>query len=103
MKSKSGEAVNVFYCRGAYSTFRLKKADQKAPTEVLVLQRISEHRAKRRQADEGGGGGGGKKAKGARLSVEAALITSEAESSMTPSGSKGDRRAQRDFLSLQTA
>ena len=102
MKSKSGEAVNVFYGRGAYSTFRLKKADQKAPTEVLVLQRIREHREQKRQADDDGGGGG-KKAKGARLSVEAALITSEAESSMAPSGSKGDRRAQRDFPSLQTA
>ena len=69
---------------------------------MLVLQRIREHREQKRQADDDGGGGG-KKAKGARLSVEAALITSEAESSMTPSGSKGDRRAQRDFPSLQTA
>ena len=30
-------------------------------------------------------------------------MASKAESSMTPSGSKGDRRAQRDFPSLQTA
>ena len=50
---------------------------------MLVLQRIREHREQKRQADDDGGGGG-KKAKGARLSVEAALITSEAESSMAP-------------------
>ena len=96
--------IDIFYGRGSASKLRLRNEDKKStPTEELVLKRISEHRAKRRQADEGGGGGGGKKAKGARLSVEAAFITSEAESSMAPSGSKGDRRAQRDFPSLQTA
>ena len=86
---KAQKAVNVFYGDGFHSTFTLKKEDQTtAPTEQLVLQRIAEHRdAKRKQQDDDKGGGGGKKAKGSRLAAEAAAVTSEAESSMSPSGS----------------
>ena len=101
---KAQKAVNVFYGEGFHSTFRLKKEDQKtAPTEQLVLQRIAEHRdAKRKQQDDDEGGGGGKKAKGSRLAAEAAAVTSEAESSMSPSGSKEDRRVQTTFPHLST-
>ena len=99
-----GDAIDVFYGRGRDSKFQLKKADKKtAPTEQLVLQRIAEHRdAKRKQQDDDGGGGGGKKAKGRRLAAEAAAVTSEAESSMSPSGSKEDRRVQTTFPHLST-
>ena len=101
---KAQKAVNVFYGEGFHSTFRLKKEDQKtAPTEQLVLQRIAEHRdAKRKQQDDDEGRGGGKKAKGTRLAAEAAAVTSGAESSMSPSGSKEDRRVQRTFPHLST-
>ena len=99
-----GAAINVMYGKGWDATFRLKKDDQKtAPTEQLVLQRIAEHRdAKRKQQDDDEGGGGGKKAKGSRLAAEAAAVTSEAESSMSPSGSKEDRRVQTTFPHLST-
>ena len=92
LKAKDG-AIDVFYGHGSASRFQLKKADKKtAPTEQLVLQRIAEHRdAKRKQQDDDEGGGGGKKAKGSRLAAEAAAVTSEAESSMSPSGSKEKR------------
>ena len=88
-----GAAIFVMYGKGWHATFRLKKDDQKtAPTEQLVLQRIAEHRdTKRKQQDDDEGGGGGKKAKGSRFAVEAAAVTSEAESSMSPSGSKEKR------------
>ena len=101
---KAQKAVNVFYGKGFNSTFTLKKEDQTtAPTEQLVLQRIAEHRdAKRKQQDDDEGGGGGKKAKGTRLAAEAAAVTSEAESSMSPSGSKEDRRVQTTFPHLST-
>ena len=101
---KAQKAVNVFYGKGFNSTFTLKKEDQKtAPTEQLVLQRIAEHRdAKRKQQDDDEGGGGGKKAKGSRFAAEAAAVTSEAESSMSPSGSKEDRRVQTTFPHLST-
>ena len=101
---KAQKAVNVFYGKGFNSTFTLKKEDQTtAPTEQLVLQRIAEHRdAKRKQQDDDEGGGGGKKAKGSRLAAEAAAVTSEAESSMSPSGSKEDRRVQTTFPHLST-
>jgi hypothetical protein len=80
------------YGKGWDATFILKKDDQKAPTEQLVLQRIAEHRdTKRKQQDDDEGGGGGKKAKGRRLAAEAPAVTSEAESSMSPSGSKEKR------------
>ena len=102
MKDK-GAAINVMYGKGWDATFRLKKDDQKAPTEELVLQRIAEHRdTKRKQQDDDEGGGGGKKAKGSRFAAEAAAVTSEAESSMSPSGSKEDRRVQRTFPDLST-
>ena len=99
-----GAAINVMYGKGWHATFRLKKDDQKtAPTEQLVLQRIAEHRdTKRKQQDDDEGGGGGKKAKGSRLAAEAAAVTSEAESSMSPSGSKEDRRVQTTFPHLST-
>ena len=99
----SNNAIDVFYGRGGDSKFQLKKEDKKVPpTEQLVLQRICEHRReKRRQRAEGGGGG--KKAKGARLSAEAASVASEAESSMKPSGSKEERRVQTKFPHLHTA
>ena len=101
---KAQKAVKVFYGKGFNSTFTLKKEDQTtAPTEQLVLQRIAEHRdAKRKQQDDDEGGGGGKKAKGRRLAAEAAAVTSEAESSMSPSGSKEDRRVQTTFPHLST-
>ena len=100
----NGGAVDVYYGEGGHAKFQLKKADKKtAPTEELVLQRIAEHRdAKRKQQDDDEGGGGGKKAKGTRLAAEAAAVTSEAESSMSPSGSKEDRRVQRTFPDLST-
>ena len=100
----NGGAVDVYYCKGGHAKFQLKKADKKtAPTEQLVLQRIAEHRdAKRKQQDDDEGGGGGKKAKGSRLAAEAAAVTSEAESSMSPSGSKEDRRVQTTFPHLST-
>ena len=103
LKAKDG-AIDVFYGHGSASRFQLKKADKKtAPTEQLVLQRIAEHRdAKRKQQDDDEGGGGGKKAKGSRLAAEAAAVTSEAESSMSPSGSKEDRRVQTTFPHLST-
>ena len=103
LKAKDG-AIDVFYGHGSASRFQLKKADKKtAPTEQLVLQRIAEHRdAKRKQQDDDEGGGGGKKAKGTRLAAEAAAVTSEAESSMSPSGSKEDRRVQTTFPHLST-
>jgi hypothetical protein len=99
-----GAAIFVMYGKGWHATFRLKKDDQKtAPTEQLVLQRIAEHRdTKRKQQDDDEGGGGGKKAKGSRFAVEAAAVTSEAESSMSPSGSKEDRRVQTTFPHLST-
>ena len=100
----NGGAVDVYYGKGGHAKFQLKKADKKtAPTEELVLQRIAEHRdAKRKQQDDDEGGGGGKKAKGRRLAAEAAAVTSEAVSSMSPSGSKEDRRVQRTFPHLST-
>ena len=100
----NGGAVDVYYGEGGHAKFQLKKADKKtAPTEELVLQRIAEHRdAKRKQQDDDEGGGGGKKAKGSRLAAEAAAVTSEAESSMSPSGSKEDRRVQTTFPHLST-
>ena len=100
----NGGVVDVYYGEGGHAKFQLKKADKKtAPTEELVLQRIAEHRdAKRKQQDDDEGGGGGKKAKGTRLAAEAAAVTSEAESSMSPSGSKEDRRVQRTFPDLST-
>ena len=99
----NGGAVDVYYGKGGHAKFQLKKADKTAPTEQLVLQRIAEHRdAKRKQQDDDEGGGGGKKAKGSRLAAEAAAVTSEAESSMSPSGSKEDRRVQRTFPHLST-
>ena len=100
----NGGAVDVYYGKGGHAKFQLKKADKKtAPTEELVLQRIAEHRdAKRKQQDDDEGGGGGKKAKGSRLAAEAAAVTSEAESSMSPSGSKEDRRVQTTFPHLST-
>ena len=87
-----------------HSRFKLKKSDQKtAPTEQLVLQRIAEHRdAKRKQQDDDEGGGGGKKAKGMRLAAEAAAVTSEAVSSMSPSTSKAGRRVQTTSPHLST-
>ena len=101
---KAQKAVNVFYGEGFHSTFTLKKEDQTtAPTEQLVLQRIAEHRdAKRKQQDDDEGRGGGKTAKWTRLAVEAAAVTSGAESSMSPSGSKEDRRVQTTFPHLST-
>ena len=101
---KAQKAVNVFYGEGFHSTFTLKKEDQTtAPTEQLVLQRIAEHRdAKRKQQDDDEGGGGGKTAKWTRLAAEAAAVTSGAESSMSPSGSKEDRRVQTPFPHLST-
>ena len=48
------------------------------------------------------GRGGGKTAKWTRLAVEAAAVTSGAESSMSPSGSKEDRRVQTTFPHLST-
>ncbi len=48
MKDK-GAAINVMYGKGWDATFRLKKDDQKAPTEQLVLQRIAEHRDTKRR------------------------------------------------------
>ena len=49
-KAKDG-AIDVFYGQGWGSKFQLTKADKKtAPTEQLVLQRIAEHRDKRKQA-----------------------------------------------------
>ena len=101
---KAQKAVNVFYGKGFNSTFTLKKEDQTtAPTEQLVLQRIAEHRdAKRKQQDDDEGRGGGKTAKWTRLAVEAAAVTSGAESSMSPSGSKEDRRVQTTFPHLST-
>ena len=101
---KAQKAVNVFYGKGFNSTFTLKKEDQTtAPTEQLVLQRIAEHRdAKRKQQDDDEGRGGGKTAKWTRLAAEAAAVTSEAESSMSPSGSKEDRRVQTTFPHLST-
>ena len=100
---KAQKAVNAFHGKGFNSTFTLKKEDQTtAPTEQLVLQRIAEHRdAKRKQQDDEEGGGG-KKAKGTRLAAEAAAVTFEAESSMSPSGSKEDRRKQTTFPHLST-
>ena len=100
----NGGAVDVYYGKGGHAKFQLKKADKKtAPTEELVLQRIAEHRdAKRKQQDDDEGGGGGKKAKGSRLAAEAAAVTSEAESSMSPSGSKEDSRGQTTFPHLST-
>ena len=99
----NGGAVDVYYGKGGHAKFQLKKADKTAPTEQLVLQRIAEHRdAKRKQQDDDEGGGGGKKAKGSRLAAEAAAVTSEAESSMSPSGSKEDRRVQTTFPHLST-
>ena len=101
-KAKDG-ASDVFYGRGSASRFKLKKADETAPTEQLVLQRIAEHRdAKRKQQDDDEGGGGGKTAKWTRLAAEAAAVTSGAESSMSPSGSKEDRRVQTTFPHLST-
>ena len=101
---KAQKAVNVFYGKGFNSTFTLKKEDQTtAPTEQLVLQRIAEHRdAKRKQQDDDEGRGGGKTAKWTRLAAEAAAVTSGAESSMSPSGSKEDRRVQTTFPHLST-
>ena len=100
----NGGAVDVYYGKGGHAKFQLKKADKKtAPTEELVLQRIAEHRdAKRKQQDDDEGGGGGKKAKGSRLAAEAAAVTSDAESSMSPSGSKDDRRVQTPVPHLST-
>ena len=100
----NGGAVDVYYGKGGHAKFQLKKADKKtAPTEELVLQRIAEHRdAKRKQQDDDEGGGGGKKAKGIRLVAEAAAVNSEAECSMSPSGSKEDRRVQTTFPHLST-
>ena len=100
---KAQKAVNVFYGEGFNSTFMLKKEDQTtAPTEQLVLQRIAEHRdAKRKQQDDDGRGGG-KTANWSRLAVDAAAVTSGAESSMSPSGSKEDRRVQTTFPHLST-
>ena len=98
-----GDAIDVFYGRGRDSKFQLKKADKTAPPEQLVLQRIAEHRdAKRKQQDDDEGGGGGKTAKWTRLAAEAAAVTSGAESSMSPSGSKEDRRVQTPFPHLST-
>jgi len=99
----NGGTVDVYYGKGGHARFQLKKADKTTPIEQLVLQRIAEHRdAKRKQQDDDEGGGGGKKAKGSRLAAEAAAVTSEAESSMSPSGSKEDRRVQRTFPHLST-
>ena len=99
----NGGAVDVYYGKGGHAKFQLKKADKTTPIEQLVLQRIAEHRdAKRKQQDDDEGGGGGKKAKGSRLAAEAAAVTSEAESSMSPSGSKEDRRVQTTFPHLST-
>ena len=44
-----GAAINVMYGKGWDATFILKKDDQKAPTEQLVLQRIAEHRDTKRR------------------------------------------------------
>ena len=102
LKANAG-TVDVYYGKGGHARFQLKKADKTAPTEQLVLQRIAEHRdTKRKQQDDDEGGGGGKKAKGRRLAAEAPAVTSEAESSMSPSGSKEDRRVQRTFPDLST-
>ena len=46
--------------------------------------------------------GGGKTAKWTRLAAKAAAVTSGAESSMSPSGSKEDRRVQTTFPHLST-
>ena len=106
MKASGAAGAHVFYGSDGRSMFKLKKGDQKAePSEQrqVVLQRIAEHRdAKRKQQDDDGGGGGGKKAKGRRLAAEAAAVTSEAKSSMSPSGSKEDRRVQTTFPHLST-
>ena len=102
LKANAG-TVDVYYGKGGHARFQLKKADKTTPIEQLVLQRIAEHRdAKRKQQDDDEGGGGGKKAKGSRLAAEAAAVTSEAESSMSPSGSKEDRRVQTTFPHLST-
>ena len=106
VKASGAAGAHVFYGSDGRSMFKLKKGDQKAePSEQRqgVLQRIAEHRdAKRKQQDDDEGGGGGKKAKGSRLAAEAAAVTSEAESSMSPSGSKEDRRVQTTFPHLST-
>ena len=106
VKASGAAGAHVFYGSDGRSMFKLKKGDQKAePSEQrqVVLQRIAEHRdAKRKQQDDDEGGGGGKKAKGRRLAAEAAAVTSEAESSMSPSGSKEDRRVQTTFPHLST-
>ena len=106
VKASGAAGAHVFYGSDGRSMFKLKKGDQKAePSEQrqVVLQRIAEHRdAKRKQQDDDEGGGGGKKAKGSRLAAEAAAVTSGAESSMSPSGSKEDRRVQTTFPHLST-
>ena len=102
LKAKDG-AIDVFYGRGSASRFKLKKSDKKTVPTELILQRIAEHRdAKRKQQDDDEGGGGGKKAKGMRLAAEAAAVTSEAVSSMSPSTSKAGRRVQTTFPHLST-
>ena len=105
VKASGAAGAHVFYGSDGRSMFKLKKGDQKAePSEQrqVVLQRIAEHRdAKRKQQDDEEGGGG-KKAKGTRLAAEAAAVTFEAESSMSPSGSKEDRRKQTTFPHLST-
>ena len=106
VKASGAAGALVFYGSDGRSMFKLKKGDQKAdPSEQrqVVLQRIAEHRdAKRKQQDDDEGGGGGKTAKWTRLAAEAAAVTSGAESSMSPSGSKEDRRVQRTFPDLST-
>ena len=98
VKASGAAGAHVFYGSDGRSMFKLKKGDQKAePSEQrqVVLQRIAEHRdAKRKQQDDEGGGGG-KKAKGSRLAAEAAAVTSEAESSMSPSGTKEEAAGRR--------
>ena len=105
VKSTGGKA-HVFYGEGGHDMFKLSKKDQKnTPTQELVLQRIREHRQQKRLRDrqqDDEEGGGGKKAKGTRLAAEAAAVTSGAESSMSPSGSKEDRRVQTPFPHLST-
>ena len=106
VKASGAAGAHVFYGSDGRSMFKLKKGDQKAePSEQrqVVLQRIAEHRdAKRKQQDDDEGRGGGKTAKWTRLAAEAAAVTSEAESSMSPSGSKEDRRVQTTFPHLST-
>ena len=106
VKASGAAGAHVFYGSDGRSMFKLKKGDQKAePSEQrqVVLQRIAEHRdAKRKQQDDDEGRGGGKTAKWTRLAAEAAAVPSGAESSMSPSGSKEDRRVQTPFPHLST-